>query len=261
VDRGAALLSLLQEEKAGWVYSFPLFSAEACAALLGVTEAHEAFFAAKGIPVQRPNSMNRYGVIMRSVGLAPFTSALTAAVLQPIASALFPLEALQGGGFSDQHAFIVAYDVEEGRDKLLDMHTDDADVTFNACLGKEFEGATLTFCGALGAADHRALSLVYRHAVGRCVVHRGRQRHGADAILKGSRRNLIVWCRNGSFRANPHMAGAVWQAEPRVDPVCTSFTHDRDVLSHKQPSREGERAAREKAAGWCPHPVGSKFLL
>ena len=35
-------------------------------------------------------------------------------------------------------------------DAGLDMHTDDSDVTFNVCLGKEFTGAGLTFCGLGG---------------------------------------------------------------------------------------------------------------
>jgi hypothetical protein len=123
----AALLGLMREEVPGWIYSFPLFTPLACAALLGVTEAHEGFCAAKGIPVQRPNSMNRYGVILRSIGLGAFVNSLTAAVLQPIMGALFPLEGLQGGGCSSQHGFIVAYDAQEGKDRLLDMHTDDAE--------------------------------------------------------------------------------------------------------------------------------------
>ena len=31
---------------------------------------------------------------------------------------------------------------QEGRDRALDMHTDDSDVTFNVCLGKDFEGVS-----------------------------------------------------------------------------------------------------------------------
>ena len=123
----AGLASLLHQEVPGWIYSFPFFTPEACEALLGVTEAHEGFCTAKGLHVQRPNSMNRYGVILRSIGLGAFVNSLTAALLAPIMSACFPLEGLQGGGCTSQHAFIVAYDAEEGKDKLLDMHTDDAE--------------------------------------------------------------------------------------------------------------------------------------
>ena len=37
---------------------------------------------------------------------------------------------------------------KQGEDHGLDMHTDDSDVTFNVCLGRNFTGATLTVCGA-----------------------------------------------------------------------------------------------------------------
>ena len=43
---------------------------------------------------------------------------------------------------------------KEGEDLGLDMHTDDADVTFNMCLGREFEASGLTFCGGVGRSDH-----------------------------------------------------------------------------------------------------------
>lgn len=63
------------------------------------------------------------------------------------------------------------------------LHTD---VTFNVCLGKEpFTGAGLTFCGVIGTPQHRQFNLSYKHVIGRCVVHLGRQRHGADDIKEG----------------------------------------------------------------------------
>mgnify|MGYP003333528851 CR=1 FL=1 len=39
---------------------------------------------------------------------------------------------------------------KHGEDLGLDMHTDASDVTLNVCLGKEFTGAGLTFCGVRG---------------------------------------------------------------------------------------------------------------
>ena len=85
------------------------------------------------------------------------------------------------------------------------MHTDDSDVTLNVCLGKEgFRGAGLTFCGVMATSAHRKLSHVYGHELGRAVVHLGNQRHGADDIRSGERRNLIIWNHNhasGTARA------------------------------------------------------------
>ena len=73
------------------------------------------------------------------------------------------------------------------------MHMDDSDVTFNVCLGRTFTGASLAFCGQFGQADHRRHQTSYSHVKGSCVVHLGRQRHGANNITSGERVNLIIW--------------------------------------------------------------------
>ena len=105
---------------------------------------------------------------------------LQARFMQPVARHLFGEVGVQ---LDRHHSFIVAYQVDQ--DLGLDMHTDDSDVTFNVCLGKDFEGAGLQFCGIMGQANHRHHSLVYQHVKGHCVVHLGRTRHGADDITRG----------------------------------------------------------------------------
>ena len=101
-----------------------------------------------------------------------------------------------------------------GEDLGLDMHTDDSDVTFNLCLGLEFTGAGLQFCGMAGAADHRKHRHSYFHrkaggsfqglfgGQGRCVMHLGRRRHGADDITSGERLNLILWNHSSTYRSS-----------------------------------------------------------
>lgn len=56
---------------------------------------------------------------------------------------------------------------------------DNSDVTFNVCLGRDFDCAGLTFCGHMGHAEHRHFSYRHHHVVGECIVHLGRRRHGA----------------------------------------------------------------------------------
>ena len=80
--------------------------------------------------------------------------ALLARYLQPIASRLFPVE---GRRLDRHHSFVVQY--QPGKDTHLDMHTDDADVTFNVCLGRDFEASGLTFCGGIGTPGHRKHTL------------------------------------------------------------------------------------------------------
>ena len=91
----------------------------------------------------RPNSMNNYGIIVNQIGLQPAITTLHTHALHPLASLLFPVQA--GAKFTGHHSFMVKYTA--GEDLGLDMHTDDSDVTFNICLGRNFTGATLTICG------------------------------------------------------------------------------------------------------------------
>lgn len=182
-------------------------------------------------------------------------STLQQEVIWPVARVLFPKEAHQ---FDDHHSFIVRY--QAGEDLGLDMHTDDSDVTFNVCLGHDFTGATLSFCGNFGAPQHRKLTHTYSHEVGRCVVHLGSRRHGADDIASGQRINLIVWSKNNDWRSSQayQQRRAVYQREEALpDPVCLSFTHDKDFEKHRVPTAE-EQKRRNKVKPWCP-PKGMEY--
>ena len=88
------------------------------------------------------------------------------------------------------------------------MHTDACDVTLNVCLGKEFEGAGLTFCGlrGAGAGAERKLAYRHRHVKGRAIMHLGHHRHGADDIVSGERYNLIMWNKCAAPSARTHGA-------------------------------------------------------
>ncbi|KAJ9435594.1 putative PKHD-type hydroxylase [Diplonema papillatum] len=170
---------------------------------------------------------------------------LTSTFLREVSRRLFPK---LGSDCDSHHTFNVRYRPDE--DRGLDMHTDDSDVTFNVCLGKEFEGAGLQFCGTMKKARHRKASAQVRHALGRCLVHLGQLRHGADDIIAGERQNLIIWMRNSQWRkTEEYEAGAFeTEAEP-PDPVCLSYTHDRDYGQYK-PFNDKTKAF--KGTGWCP---------
>lgn len=232
----------LCEEVAPGIFAFPLLNDAYCDALMD----EAAHFQASGLPVARPNSMNNYGLILNEIGMEQAMDALQARVLSPVAEALFPA---QGGGCLDgHHSFIVQY--SEGADLGLDMHTDDSDVTFNVCLGKEFSGAGLQFCGVLGGPSHRKRSLVYHHAKGRCVVHLGAHRHGADDLESGERLNLIIWNHSSLYRSSRAYR---WRDVPPEteppDPQCLSYTHDVDYGRYKK-YPEGKEGFAKTA--WYP---------
>mmetsp|Transcript_21622 Transcript_21622/g.51091 ORF Transcript_21622/g.51091 Transcript_21622/m.51091 type:complete len:416 (+) Transcript_21622:112-1359(+) len=208
------------------------------------------------IPIKRPNSMNNYGVVVNEIGLRPLISAFQHDYLWPLSRILFPKQASQ---FDDHHSFIVRY--QAGEDLGLDMHTDDSDVTFNVCLGEHgFTKSTLTFCGMFGSPDHRHVSHVYHHEIGRAILHLGNRRHGADDIATGKRINLIIWSHNWKWRSSPEYRQVrttkSYQKESGPpDEQCLSYTHDVDYSAYEEIP---ERAKDLDLTPWCP-PMGFEY--
>ena len=120
------------------------------------------------------------------------------------------------------------------------------------CLGRDFDGAGLTFCGYMGEGHHRHFTYRHTHVKGHCLVHLGRRRHGADDIRAGHRLNLIMWNYCHGWRASPEFQRRMWQRErARPDAQCTSYTHDRDYEDVNGAERPEPRFA---ATAWCPPP-------
>lgn len=235
-----AWCGLLMEHSPGEVYSFPLFTDDFCEVLLEeVTNFYDS-----GLPARRPNSMNNYGIVLAEIGLEPWVRSLQDLV-KPLGEVLWPGP---GCGWDGHHCFIVRY--REGEDLGLDMHVDDSEVTFNICLGFTFEGAGLQFCGISGTPTHRKERLKYSHVRGRCVVHLGRHRHGADDIVSGERLNLILWNHSSEYRKSSEYRRPRYDAEDAPpDLECLSYTHDRD-FGRFRPYPPGK--AGLAAGAWCP---------
>mmetsp|Transcript_104242 Transcript_104242/g.238676 ORF Transcript_104242/g.238676 Transcript_104242/m.238676 type:complete len:484 (+) Transcript_104242:62-1513(+) len=244
-DTREAWQGLTTEHVPGAVFSCPIFTEEFCDMVMAEVES----FSNCGLPARRPNSMNRYGLILNHIGLEGMFDRLQDEVLSKMAAHYWP----EIGPFDGHHSFIVRY--KEQQDLGLDMHTDDSDVTFNVCLGKEFTGAGLSFCGVMGLSTHRKHTYTLQHKRGSMCFHLGRQRHGADDITSGERFNLIVWNTSRTYRATHHYKAGTTIAGVRredgpPDPVCLSYTHDRDYGVFKEyPSAA---ALEHKGRGWCP---------
>ena len=184
------------------VHTTRLVSSAWCARLLAEVDRIEAWCESTGTVLQRPNSMNDYGLILDQVGFQPVLEELVARGVRPLASRLFA--ELGGAALDEHHGFVVDY--EEGRDEELGFHVDDSEVTLNLCLGDAFQGAELYFRG-LRCERHRqtptatAEDLELVHEPGVAVLHAGPHRHGVHSLFEGRRRNLIVWCRSSSYRA------------------------------------------------------------
>ncbi|CAD7923318.1 unnamed protein product, partial [Amoebophrya sp. A120] len=224
------------------VYSFPLFTDEFCDLLVSeIRGVHDS-----QLKVQRPNSMNNYGVILNDVGLEPLMDAIQN-LLRPLGQARF---GAVGSNWDGHHSFIVQYSPR--KDTHLDMHTDDSDVTINIALGiGQFSGSEVRFCGKMGKKDHRKNQCVYTNKKGTAIMHLGRHRHGAMEITEGERMNLILWNRGTSYRETYEYDFNVHERESGPpDKVCVSYTHDRDYGRFKTYPVGQEHQRRKKK--WCP---------
>eukprot|EP01112_Ceratiomyxa_fruticulosa_P006972 TRINITY_DN1794_c0_g1_i1.p1 TRINITY_DN1794_c0_g1~~TRINITY_DN1794_c0_g1_i1.p1 ORF type:complete len:366 (-),score=67.43 TRINITY_DN1794_c0_g1_i1:97-1194(-) len=193
----AILMSILTlETPQTGLFSFRMFSDEFSRKLIEEVD----HFQDSGLPVNRPNTMNRYGAILDDMGFEQFFTDLREQYVKHFAAILYPHYG--GASLDSHHAFIVQYKLTG--DKKLNFHYDDSEVTINACLGKEFTGGSLYFSGLLEDPETHTENYECQMKKGLSLFHIGHHRHGANNILSGERYNLIVWFRSSKYRAENH---------------------------------------------------------
>ncbi|XP_036597918.1 LOW QUALITY PROTEIN: 2-oxoglutarate and iron-dependent oxygenase domain-containing protein 2 [Trichosurus vulpecula] len=197
VSPGADLPGLLQriETLSGekMIYRLPVFTQEFCQMLLQELENFEQ----SDMPKGRPNTMNSHGVLLDEMGLdKPLVIPLRERYLQPLTALLYPD---CGGGRLDSHrAFVVKYSINEDRD--LSCHYDNAEVTLNVSLNKNFSEGNLYFGDFHQVLSNEGQYVEVPNVLGHGILHRGGQLHGALPLESGERWNLIIWMRASSVR-------------------------------------------------------------
>ncbi|KAL6049368.1 putative 2oxoglutarate and iron-dependent oxygenase domain containing protein 2 [Balamuthia mandrillaris] len=197
-----AFLSVIEDQPVFGVFSFPCLKPEFCRLLLEELDHLER----SGVEMRRPNSMNRYGVIMEAVGFSALIRGMLDKYILPMSSVFFPDNG--GADIKYHHAFTVRYKL--GEDKELKKHVDNSDITLNVCLGKEFEGGDLLFQGCKDSAIMKVPAKMHaymreekealvRHKVGHALLHLGSHIHSAKKLVSGERVNLIIWCKAEAF--------------------------------------------------------------
>ncbi|XP_075254340.1 2-oxoglutarate and iron-dependent oxygenase domain-containing protein 2-like [Convolutriloba macropyga] len=173
-----------------------------------------------GIPMRRPNGMNRYGAILGEIGFQSVFDGISREYLQPIVEMLYP-NFISHEDASDNYAFIVDYqknaDPGDGKqvpttdfDVDLKEHKDSSIATLNVCLGYDnFTGGNLVFIAdedADYAYDASKGSGEIKMTPGLSILHKGQHKHGALPITGGRRVNLIVWLmgKGGYVRITPY---------------------------------------------------------
>lgn len=174
------------------VYSFPIFTDSFCREFIEEL----IHFEESDLPKGRPNTMNNYGILLNELGFDErFLVPLRKQFLAPLSRLLFPDA---GGDSLDSHkAFVVTYKMEEDLD--LNYHYDNAEVTLNVSLGKEFSDGVLYF-GDMRTEPQREQYARYVHKPTVGLLHRGQHMHGAMPISDGERYNLIIWMRSSKVR-------------------------------------------------------------
>ena len=182
----------------GRAYAFPCLSRGFAALFLSEI----ASFKSTSAPRGKPNSMNNHGVLLHELGFTrAWTDPFMFDYICPLAELIFPGP---GSALNAHRAFTVEY--EKGKDEELSTHYDDAEVTLNVCLGKDFKGGDLIIYGRKRTAQHRLESKAPHavrvpHVPGRAVLHLGSAMHRAEPIVSGTRVNLVLWMRNAMHRA------------------------------------------------------------
>ncbi|XP_071512980.1 2-oxoglutarate and iron-dependent oxygenase domain-containing protein 2-like isoform X3 [Panulirus ornatus] len=135
-----------------------------------------------------------FQIKLEEIGFDDFISGLRSTYLTPLTRLLYPD---WGGSRLDSHkAFIVKY--KEGEDVDLDYHYDNAEVTLNVSLNEDYTDGELYFGPMRNEVSSQRLG--YTHHIGRGLLHRGQQLHGALPISEGVRYNLIIWMRSSQVR-------------------------------------------------------------
>lgn len=175
------------------VYSFPFFTEKFCDQFTSELDHIES----SPVPKGRPNTMNNYGILLEEFGFDDsFMIPLRSQYLMPLARLLFPVWV--DDGLDSHKAFIVHY--ATGEDLDLSYHFDNAEVTLNVSLGKQFTGGNLYFGKMKNEETWKEDLVEYKHVRGQAILHRGYHMHGAQPLLNGCRYNLIIWMRSSSVR-------------------------------------------------------------
>ncbi|XP_061994844.1 2-oxoglutarate and iron-dependent oxygenase domain-containing protein CP2-like isoform X4 [Rosa rugosa] len=192
--------SIMAEPSPG-VFTFEMLQPQFCELLVSEVENFERWVHETRFRIMRPNTMNKYGAVLDDFGFETMLDKLMEEFIRPISRVLFP--EVGGATLDSHHGFVVEYGID--RDVELGFHVDDAEVTLNVCLGKQFTGGELYFRGVRCDKHVNSETLSeevfdYPHVPGYAVLHRGRHRHGARATISGRRVNLLLWCRSSVFR-------------------------------------------------------------
>eukprot|EP00252_Welwitschia_mirabilis_P014297 TRINITY_DN3144_c0_g1_i3.p1 TRINITY_DN3144_c0_g1~~TRINITY_DN3144_c0_g1_i3.p1 ORF type:complete len:256 (+),score=45.41 TRINITY_DN3144_c0_g1_i3:305-1072(+) len=105
---------IVTEETPG-LYIFDMFQEGFCQSLMKEVENFEKWVDAVNLHIVRPNTMNKYGVVLDDFGFEGMLNELMLKFVKPLASVLFP--DVGGATLDSHHGFVVEY----SREKDIDL--------------------------------------------------------------------------------------------------------------------------------------------
>uniref|UniRef100_A0A7S3K389 Fe2OG dioxygenase domain-containing protein n=1 Tax=Aureoumbra lagunensis TaxID=44058 RepID=A0A7S3K389_9STRA len=202
------LRKLVKPTTVNGVYALRLLNDEFIADLIDEFE----HLRSSGIPLRRPNGMNRHGCILSHLGFQEgFLNSTLAPVLRKLGLALYP-KALRAEDLNGEvYGFSVRYEAISGGDIQLAEHADGSALTFNLCLGggkSSFDGGHLLFRGVRFHEEdaHLQQQQAIPHEPGVALIHLGQHLHAAATLQSGIRENLVLWLtgKHGYVRIAPY---------------------------------------------------------
>lgn len=198
---GTALWTLASKTQVDGVFVIDLFTEK----FLHDVRQELLWLRSSGVPLRRPNGMNRFGCILSDLGFDALIELLADMVVRPLSKLAFP-QWVRDDDMRELYAFSVQYAM--GGDLELSEHADASCVTLNVCLGDVFDGGALAFRGVRFKdknADRREWEEVPQQ-LGKAVLHMGQHIHSATRLQSGTRENLIIWLmgEHGVVRAVPY---------------------------------------------------------
>ena len=191
------------QQKFKYRYSFQLFRDDLCTSL--VEEIRNFLKFRNEIEKTKGPILGtlRERLVLKDMKLDSFSSDVFQKVVIPLSKQVFDKHT---SDLDFQHSYFVGYAPNECptrnliRNALI-PHSDDSEITLNVCLSDGYTGGELNFHGAVSKDEFPTgvapkVEYTYKHRLGRCVLHLGKQIHSVSSVTQGERHVLIMWCRS-----------------------------------------------------------------
>ncbi|KAK1662171.1 hypothetical protein QYE76_050330 [Lolium multiflorum] len=201
-----SFMDIIHEVIAPSVYAFPMLRPVFCEMLMDEVENFLKWAHINKQKIMMPNTLDKHGsgVAISEIGMQGMLDELMKKFISPLSTVLFP--GVGGGSLDSQHSFVVSYSGADSGlvQKYAGMHMEGGHVVLNVCLGKQFTGGEMHFCGRrcanhMNSETHAEERVEYSHVRGQALLFHGNHRHYVHPTTTGFRANMTIWCKSSFY--------------------------------------------------------------